>query len=66
LRSRIKTKDGATWRMTAHAYASRRSPVGRAKKTSGEHGSNLGVRPNATPASINSSVKGKDASFALI
>ena len=26
LRSRIKTKGGATWRMTAHDYGSRRSP----------------------------------------
>ena len=66
LRSRIKTKDGATWRMTAHAYASRRSPWGGPKRPRGEHGSNLGVRPDATPASINSSVKGRDSSFALI
>jgi hypothetical protein len=47
--------------MTAHGYASPRS-VGRGQETPGAYG----VRHDATPASINSSVKGKDAGFTVI
>jgi len=42
--------------------------VGRDQKTPGEHGSNLGVRNDAAPTSINSLVasKGGDDGFTLI
>jgi hypothetical protein len=46
--------------------AERGAPVG-GQKTLGEHGSNLGVRNDGAPASINSLVKGEgDDSFNLI
>ena len=58
-RRRDLTNDGACLRVAA-------LPVGRAKRPGERHRVNLGVRHDTTPASINSSVKGKDASFALI
>src|SRR6266700_1758034 len=66
LRLRINAREGATWRMTAHGYAARRSPWDGAKRPRGEHGSNLGARHDTRPASINSSVKGKNVGFTVI
>jgi len=68
LRSRVNAEEGATWRVTSHDYGSRRAWWGGARRPRGEHGSNLGVRNDAAPTSINSLVKGKggDDGFNLI
>ena len=62
-----RAEKGATLRTTVHDCASWRAR-GAGQKTPGEHGSNLGVRNDAAPSSINSLVTGKggDDGFTLI